>query len=233
MCRPCFSLTVKLRSGEQLSYAEIGDKAGYPVVWIPGPNYNRFLMAIYENMAIESGLRIICFDRPGRGASTPLRHPKLWEFRSLAGYIDELTSILGINKFFIIGHSIGSSYALASYEFLKHKIIGPLRLLGTWAPSNLPCMPVSYAIQRSLPTRMLRGVYSLSTNSSLSSTRQIPTQMGAIGSRELINTRDRFVHQVLERVAEDHATDAYKAFELDWLLALEINKPFGFDHRAL
>ncbi|KAH9274831.1 hypothetical protein BASA83_002540 [Batrachochytrium salamandrivorans] len=236
MARPCFSRTAHLRSGEQVSYSEIGDKKGYPVLWFAGPCSNRLLMAIYEDMAIEFGLYIICFDRPGRGASTPLRHPKLWEFRSLAAYANELMTILGIEKFFIIGHSIGASYALACYDTIKHRVLGPLRFLATWAPSNLPCMPVSYALQRSLPTRMLRGVYSMGYSTAmmnLSSSSTVPSQMGAIGSREAINTRDRFVHQVLERVNEDHIGDAYKAFEIDWLLALEINKPFGFDHRTL
>ncbi|KAJ1327131.1 hypothetical protein BSLG_010478 [Batrachochytrium salamandrivorans] len=228
MARPCFSRTAHLRSGEQVSYSEIGDKKGYPVLWFAGPCSNRLLMAIYEDMAIEFGLYIICFDRPGRGASTPLRHPKLWEFRSLAAYANELMTILGIEKFFIIGHSIGASYALACYDTIKHRVLGPLRFLATWAPSNLPCMPVSYALQRSLPTRMLRGVYSMGYSTAmmnLSSSSTVPSQMGAIGSREAINTRDRFVHQVLERVNEDHIGDAYKAFEIDWLLALEINKP--------
>ncbi|KAL2912786.1 hypothetical protein HK105_207673 [Polyrhizophydium stewartii] len=236
MARPRFSMTVRLRSGEQLSYADVGDKSGFPVLWFAGPNSNRLLMAVYEDMALELGLRLVCFDRPGRGGSTPLRYPKMWEFRSWpVTYVDELTDILGIERFFVIGHSLGATYALACYDQLKHKIIGSLRLMATWAPSNLPCMPVSYALQRSLPTRMLRGMYSIGYSSTVTTmtTAQLPTQMGQIGVREQVNANDTFVYEVLKRVAQDHTNDAFKAFELDWLLALEINKKFGFDHRSL
>jgi hypothetical protein len=75
---------------------------------------------------------------------------------------------------------------LASYETLKHKIIGGFRFLATWAPSNLPCMPTSYALQRSLPTKMIRALTSFQQNSTVSSLsyQATPCQMGKIGSRE-------------------------------------------------
>ncbi|KAI8927843.1 hypothetical protein BC831DRAFT_394262, partial [Entophlyctis helioformis] len=235
LARPRFSQTLTLMSGEQVSFAEAGDKQGFPVVWFAGPNSNRLLMALYDDMARESGLRLLCFDRPGRGASTPLRYPKQWEFRSWSVYLDEITQLLGIEKFSVIGHSIGASYALACYHNLKHKIHGTLRLIATWAPSNLPCMPVSYALQRSMPTGMLRRIYSANYSNVASSlnAKTVPGQMGVIGIREQINANDAFVHEVLDRVAEDYTGDAYKSFELDWLLALEISKPFGYDHRQL
>eukprot|EP00842_Homolaphlyctis_polyrhiza_P000313 jgi/Hompol1/1282/HPOL_001159-RA len=235
MSKPRFSQSLKLKSGEQVSFADVGDKQGIPVVWFSGPTYNRLMMALYEEMALANGIRLLCFDRPGRGASTPPSNPKEWEFRSWAVYLDELTNMLRIEKFFVVAHSLGASYALACFEPLRHKIVGALRFLATWAPSNLPCMPTTYALQRSLPRSMLRSMYSLSYSGAVSSisAAPIPTQMGKIGSREQLNSQDLLVHAILERTDLDHRNDAYKAFELDWLLALEIGKPFGFDHRKL
>jgi hypothetical protein len=79
---PRSSLLVKLKSGQQISYAEAGDKHGHPAIWIGGPNTNRFIIGLYDSLATEMGLRLLCFDRPGRGASTPLKYPKEWAFDS-------------------------------------------------------------------------------------------------------------------------------------------------------
>lgn len=146
----------------------------------------------------------------------------------------EITDKLGLDKFFVIGQSIGCSYAMASFPFLEHKIVGALRFLGTWAPSNLPCMPTSYALQRSLPTRLIRSTLSLGASSLVANMSEtIPCQMGVIGYRERDTTTDQYVYEILDRVGQDARSDAYKAYELDWLLALEVKKPFGFDHRRI
>ncbi|KAI8896341.1 hypothetical protein BC833DRAFT_515962, partial [Globomyces pollinis-pini] len=229
------SQTCQLKTGEQISYAEVGDRNGIPCVWINGPASNRFLVALYDEMCTGMGIRLFCFDRPGRGLSTPLRNPKDWTFSSFASYLDELTDLLEIPKFFLIAHSFGSSYALAAYPKLQHKIIGPLRFLATWAPSNLPCMPSSYALQRSLPTGLLRAFTSLSQNPTVTSLQYqlVPCQMGNIGLREREVIHDLYSKEVLERVGQDHLGEGYSAYELDWLLALEVQHKFDFDHRKL
>ena len=76
------SKVLKLKNGEQMGWAEVGDKNGIPVIWFSGPCSNRFIIAIYHDICIQLGIRLIAFDRPGRGASTPLRHPKDWSFAS-------------------------------------------------------------------------------------------------------------------------------------------------------
>jgi hypothetical protein len=79
------SQVLRLKSGEQISYAEVGVKEGIPVIWVGGPCSNRYIIALYSDVCTELGLRLICFDRPGRGASTPLRNPKDWTFASFGG----------------------------------------------------------------------------------------------------------------------------------------------------
>jgi pimeloyl-ACP methyl ester carboxylesterase len=232
---PRMSQTLKLASGEQISFAQVGDKEGIPAIWFGGPANNRHIIGLYHEMCLDLGIKLICFDRPGRGASTPLRNPKEWTFSSWAAYIDEATDLLGISQFYAIGHSFGCSYILASYSKLQGKILGSLRFLATWAPSNLPCMPTSYALQRSLPTKMFRALTSFSQNPTVSSLayQLVPCQMGAIGNRESNSIHDPFVREVLDRVSADHLGDSYPAYELDWLLALEVQKPLGYNHKSL
>jgi pimeloyl-ACP methyl ester carboxylesterase len=149
--------------------------------------------------------------------------------------MNELTDALQIDKFFLVANSFGTSYALAGYEKLKHKIMGALRFLAVWAPSNLPCMPSSYALQRSMPTKVFRAITSLTQSPTVASlSYQIaPMQMGKIGSREKGAVHDLYAKEVLDVMNADHLGDAFKAYELDWLLALEVQKPLGFNHRGL
>lgn len=129
-------------------------------------------------------------------------------------YILEATELLGIHKFYIVAHSFGCSYVLASWPKLKPRVLGGLRFLATWAPSNLPCMPTSYAVQRSIPTKFLRVLTSLSKSSTLSSLsyQVVPTQMGNIGNREKECLSDSFHKEVLEKVGDEHLGDSYNAY---------------------
>jgi hypothetical protein len=88
LSNPRMSQLIKLKSGEQISYAEVGQRDGTPVIWIGGPCSNRFIVALYADVCMELGLRLISFDRPGRGVSTPLRNPKDWSFASWAGIMN-------------------------------------------------------------------------------------------------------------------------------------------------
>lgn len=81
---PRMSGILKLKSGEVVTFAEVGDKEGIPVVWIPGPCYSRFVIALYSEICTEMGIRLVCFDRPGRGGSSQLKYPKDWTFASYA-----------------------------------------------------------------------------------------------------------------------------------------------------
>lgn len=147
-------------------------------------------------------------------------------------YLDEATDILGISKFYVVAHSLGSSYALACYDKLKHKIIGSVHILACWAHSNLPCMPVSYALQRSVPTGVLRRFIKYFTRASGALT-FMPTQMGSVGYREKLIGQDVHVREILDCMQDEVSTEDYAAYELDWMVALEIRHPFAFSHRAL
>ena len=82
---PRFSLLLTLKSGKQVSFSEGGDRAGVPVIFIPGASGNRMWTAIYDSLARENGIRLICFDRPGRGVSEHPKSLKDWSFDSIGG----------------------------------------------------------------------------------------------------------------------------------------------------
>jgi hypothetical protein len=82
---PRMSLLLTLSSGRQISFSEGGDRAGIPVVFIPGVSGNRLWTAIYDELAREHGIRFITFDRPGRGVSQPPKSLKEWSFQSWGG----------------------------------------------------------------------------------------------------------------------------------------------------
>ena len=81
------SSVLKLKNGEQITYAEVGDRNGIPCFWIGGPCSNRMIIALYNDMCVEMGIRLISFDRPGRGGSSPIQNPKEWTFSKYAGKI--------------------------------------------------------------------------------------------------------------------------------------------------
>ncbi|RKO86743.1 hypothetical protein BDK51DRAFT_32533, partial [Blyttiomyces helicus] len=81
---PMFSQSVQLGQGSTaIYYSECGAPDGHPVLYFYGEDGNRFVTAIWADLAVEYGLRLLCFDRPGRGRSGPLR-PERWNFTSWA-----------------------------------------------------------------------------------------------------------------------------------------------------
>jgi hypothetical protein len=91
---------------------------------------------------------------------------------------------------------------------------------------------MSYALQRSLPTGVLRRIYKASSAASNSIT-FTPTQMGTIGSRELESAKETYIRQILETMHDEVSNEDYKAYEMDWMLALEVRKPLPYNHRSL
>jgi len=72
-------------------------------------------------------IQLITVDRPGFGDSTPNSNNSLFNF---AKDVSELATILGFEKYKVIGHSSGSVFALASaYYFPNH--ISKISVLGT------------------------------------------------------------------------------------------------------
>jgi pimeloyl-ACP methyl ester carboxylesterase len=103
-------LTLCLRDGRNLGYAEYGAADGSPVFVFHGSPGARVQVRLAHAPAADRGIRVIAPDRPGLGLST--RRPG----RAIADWPDdvrELADALGIARFAVIGISGGGPYAAA------------------------------------------------------------------------------------------------------------------------
>ena len=105
------STVITLADGRRLSWHEFGDPDGSPVVYTAGTPVSGLGGACYDQPARAAGLRWICPDKPGYGASDFHRH------RSLASWGDDLAILvahLRLDRFALAGESGGAPFTLAA-----------------------------------------------------------------------------------------------------------------------
>jgi pimeloyl-ACP methyl ester carboxylesterase len=113
-------LCVTLPDGTVVGYAEAGDPAGSPVLYLHGSPSSRLeigLPGICET-AEDLGLRVVAPDRPGMGFSTFRRY-------SIADYpwlVRTFADALGLGRFAVIGVSGGGKYACACAWVLPDRV---------------------------------------------------------------------------------------------------------------
>lgn len=110
---------MQLRDGRELSWAEMGDPAGYPVFAFHGTPGSCRQVLVDPAPALAAGARMIAPDRPGRGSST-------WQSRrTFAGWardVAELADHLGIDRFAVLGISGGGPHAAVCARFLPDRV---------------------------------------------------------------------------------------------------------------
>ena len=132
---------MKLFDGRSLAYAEYGDPAGVPFVFMHGVPSSRLAGTMLHEGACKRGVRVIAPDRPGYGCSDP--QPK----RAILDWPSDVTALgdaLGLGQVGVIGFSAAVPYVLACAvtipERLSHVAIlsgfGPLREPGIMAGMN-------------------------------------------------------------------------------------------------
>jgi pimeloyl-ACP methyl ester carboxylesterase len=107
--------TVRTSDGRTLAVEEGGDPAGRPMLAHMGTPNSRHLYGPYARDAAERGLRLISYDRPGYGGSSP--QPG----RSVADCADDVRAIcteLGIERLAMWGISGGGPHVLACAALL-------------------------------------------------------------------------------------------------------------------
>lgn len=100
----------RLPDGRVLSYYDLGDPQGTPVLLFHGTPGAAIGWAFADGPARELGVRALALDRPGIGASTFQPERRLLDYPpDVAAFADGL----GIGEFAVLGWSAGGPYALA------------------------------------------------------------------------------------------------------------------------
>jgi pimeloyl-ACP methyl ester carboxylesterase len=98
-----------------VAYLEVGDPGGPLVLHNHGGPSSRLEVELFEKSAKANGVRFVCADRPGMGASDP--QPG----RTFEGWADDLSLLadaLGAHRFAVTGWSEGGPWALAAAAYL-------------------------------------------------------------------------------------------------------------------
>jgi pimeloyl-ACP methyl ester carboxylesterase len=103
------------------------DDGRLPLFWHHGtPNIGeppRPLFAAADRLA----MRWVSYDRPGYGGST--RHPGR-DMSTAAADVVTVVDALGVDRFAVVGHSGGSSHALACAASLGERVVGAVSMAG-------------------------------------------------------------------------------------------------------
>ena len=106
--------TLTYKNGLHLSYAEYGDKNGYPILIQHGliasiDDYNLF------DRLLQINARLICIARPGYGQSSPY---VMDGFAEWADIVSPLIEELNLAQFDLLGMSSGAPYSYSiGYRF--------------------------------------------------------------------------------------------------------------------
>jgi pimeloyl-ACP methyl ester carboxylesterase len=116
---------ISTADGRSLLVQEGGDPAGQAVLVHLGTPSSRSLYPPHLRDATERGIRLIAYDRPGYGGSSP--HPG----RSVADCATDVRAIvdaLQIERFAVWGISGGAPHSLACASLLSHRVVAAATL---------------------------------------------------------------------------------------------------------
>jgi pimeloyl-ACP methyl ester carboxylesterase len=127
---------VETPDGRVLAVQEAGDPEGKPVLVHMGTPNSRHLYGPNAADAAERGLRLICYDRPGYGGSTPQPGRS---HASCAADVRTICAALQIERLGIWGISGGGAHALACAALLPDLAVGVASLAGLapWGAEGL------------------------------------------------------------------------------------------------
>jgi pimeloyl-ACP methyl ester carboxylesterase len=125
--------TVLLPDGRRLGYAEYGNPHGTLVLWFHGtPGARRQVPPAAREAAERLGLRLVCVERPGVGASSDHMYRQV---RDAAADIAAVADDLGHHRFLILGLSGGGPYALACAHEMPDRVVA-VGVLGGLVPTT-------------------------------------------------------------------------------------------------
>jgi pimeloyl-ACP methyl ester carboxylesterase len=117
--------TVGAEDGRVLCVVEGGDAKGKPVFVLHGTPESRLLYGPHVADASERGIRLISYDRPGYGGSSPMPGRKVADVtKDVASIADHL----GVERFAVWGISGGGPHALACAALLPKRVVAAASL---------------------------------------------------------------------------------------------------------
>ena len=126
--------TLILKDSRCLGFAEYGVPNGVPVFYFHGSGSSRLERPSSDEILIKSGVRYITTDRPGHGLSDfqPKRRLLDWPKD-----IQQVADHLGIDEFYVAGHSAGGPHALACAYQLPDRVLAGA-VISSIAPMSRP-----------------------------------------------------------------------------------------------
>jgi pimeloyl-ACP methyl ester carboxylesterase len=109
--------TIALEGGTW-AVRQSGAADGHPLVYHHGTPSSRLEPSFADDLAAEMGVRVVSFDRPGYGGSSPTSFSLSSIARATATIADEL----GIDRFAVTGQSGGGPFALACAALLDDRV---------------------------------------------------------------------------------------------------------------
>jgi pimeloyl-ACP methyl ester carboxylesterase len=116
---PASGETARLRDGRRLGYSEWGDPGGRPVLSFHGNPGSRLSVWGGVGPLRAGGVRLITVDRPGIGLSDPKPTRAVADW---AADIAELADHLDLERFAVVGYSVGGAYAAACAHALPDRV---------------------------------------------------------------------------------------------------------------
>lgn len=143
-----------LPSGRAIGWAEYGDPAGYPVLYLHGWPGSRHQGARLDMAGWVAGARVVAPERPGYGLSD---FAPGWSMLDWASDLRDLAEVLQLERFAILGTSGGGPYALACAATLPQRV-SAVALASSVGPFDAPGLERIIATwRRSLARGMLRA----------------------------------------------------------------------------
>ncbi len=131
---PNTQLSITLKDGRQLGFAEYGSPDGKPIFFFHGLPGCRLDASHFHEVALSNHYRLIGIDRPGMGLSTIDQKRSIL---SWADDVEEFANHLALQKFAIIGHSGGAPFVAACAYRIPERLNG-VAIVAGMGPFEIP-----------------------------------------------------------------------------------------------
>jgi pimeloyl-ACP methyl ester carboxylesterase len=126
--------TLVLKDGRRLGFAEFGPPKGRPVFHFHGSGSSRLERPTSEALLHQLDIHFLSVDRPGHGLSDFQPNRRLLDWPQ---DIEQLATHLGIQAFYVDGHSAGGPHALVCAHQLPNRVLAGAAISSV-APMSRP-----------------------------------------------------------------------------------------------